>query len=197
MSDSTQKEYTTPEPPHRFRFTLRTMFIVMAMAVVSLWLFIGYRGMLGLFFAVTVLCAGWCVLRGNKHGTAGWLAVFAVAWLVLQFFGPYTSLRNRVVWVVGTKRLQQWAVEVLDNPPPANEYGVILVDLDSLPEDIRSVAGDHNFVFETDDGKGHYISLAHGHRPYQWSIAIGRPGFIPPNPGLYKRLADGVWGYRD
>ena len=28
----------------------------------------------------------------------------------LQFIAPYTSLRNRVVWAVGTERLQQWAV---------------------------------------------------------------------------------------
>lgn len=128
MTKPTYKDVpATTTPPPRFRFTLRTMFVVMTMVAVAVWLFIRYAGFPGFFFAAVMLFAGWCVLRGNRIGAVGYLAVFAAAWLALQFFGPYTSLRNRVVWTVGTERLQQWAVEVLDNPPPRDENGVVLL----------------------------------------------------------------------
>jgi hypothetical protein len=123
------------------------------------------------------------------------LSVFAAFWLALQFFGPYTSLRNRVVWVVGTERLQQWAVEVLDDPPPADEYGNILLDRDSLPEDIRSVAGHYNAVYLSENGGHDFISFAHGGGFYGWSVKVGRPDFVPSDPSQYDKIADGIWGY--
>ena len=180
----------------RFRFTLRTMFAVVTMVAFAVWLFIRYAGFPGVFFAVVVLGAGWCILRGNKGRAVGYLAVFVAAWLTLQFFGPYTSLRNRVVWVVGTERLQQWAVKTLDNPPPADREGRIQLDRDALPEGIRSVAGNYNVVMPSDDGKPDRISFRHGGGFYHWSIFMGRPGFVPRNPSQYDKIADGVWGYR-
>jgi hypothetical protein len=172
------------------------MFIVMAMVPAALGLLIRYLGCPGLFFATLVLCAGWCYLRGFKAGAVGYLAVFAVFWLALQFIGPYTSLRNRVVWVVGTDRLQQWAVETLDNPPPVDdEYGMILLDRDALPEDIRSIAGHDNTVILGHDKREDRISLGHGGGFYHWGITVGRPGFTPHYPGQYDKIADGIWGY--
>ena len=186
----------TATPP-RFRFTLRTMFAVMTMVAFAVWLFIRYAGFPGVFFAVVVLFAGWCLLRGKRTGAVGYLAVFAAAWLALQFFGPYTSLRNRVVWVVGTERLQQWAVEVLDNPPPADKDGRINLDRDSLPEDIRRFAGDFNVVMLSDDGKPDRISFWHGGGFYHWGLNVGRPAYTPPRPDQHDRIADGIWGYRE
>ena len=180
----------------RLRFTLRTMFAVVMMVAFAVWLFIRYAGFPGVFFAVVVLGVGWCILRGNKGRAIGYLAVFVAAWLTLQFFGPYTSLRNRVVWVVGTERLQQWAVKTLDNPPPADREGRIQLDRDALPEGIRSVAGNYNVVMPSDDGKPDRISFRHGGGFYHWSIFMGRPGFVPRNPSQYDKIADGVWGYR-
>jgi hypothetical protein len=169
MSNST-------ETPPRFRFTLRTMFAVVTVVAAAVWLFIRYAGFPGLFFAVVVLCAGWCIMRGKKAGAVGYLAVFAAAWLALQFMGPYTSLRNRVVWIVGTERLQRWAVELLDNPPPADADGRVMLDRDNLPEDIRTVAGHYNMVILTDDASQDRISFGHGGGFYHWSIIVGRPG---------------------
>jgi hypothetical protein len=196
MNASTEEANAATHPPPRFRFTLRTMFIVTAMVAGAVWLFIRYLACPGLFFVVLVLCAGWCYLRGNRIGALGYSAVFAASWLALQFIGPYTSLRNRVVWVVGTERLQQWAVETLDNPPPANEYGIILLDRDALPEEIRPVAGHYNQVILSGDGKQDYIFFLHGGGFYHWGIIVGRPGYIPSHPpGGCHRIADGIWDY--
>ncbi len=178
----------------RFSFTLRSMFIATAMAAGAVWLLIRYAGFPGMFFAVTVLCAGYCVLRANKARAAGYMVIFAVAWVALQFFGPYTSLRNRVVWLVGTERLQEWAVEVLDDPPAADEYGMILLGQSALPEDIRSVAGHHNEIILADDHD--HISFGHGGGFYHWGLLIGRPGYTPHFPNQYDKIANGIWGYQ-
>ena len=190
-------EITAGDPPTPFRFTLRAMFIAMAMVAAAVWLFIRYAGFPGLFFAVVVMFAGWCMLRGNRAGTVGYLSVFAIAWLALQFFGPYTSLRNRVIWVVGTERLQQWAVEVLDNPPPVDENGMIMLDRETLPEDIRGVAGHDNEVDLSDDGTEDRITLGHGGGFYHWGILVGRPDYTPLYRKRYDKIADGIWGYRE
>lgn len=186
---------STATPP-RFRFTLRTMFIVVTMVAAAVALALRYPDCVGLFFSALVLLGGWCYLRGNKAGAVGHLAILAAFWLALQFMGPYTSLRNRVVWSVGTERLQQWAVGVLDNPPPADKDGRILLDRDGLPEDIRTVAGHYNMVILTDDASQDRISFGHGGGFYHWSIIVGRPGYIPSHPKEYDRIADGIWGYR-
>jgi len=183
-------------PRRRFRFTLRSLFILMSIVATAAWIFMHYRRDIGFDFAVVVLCAGWCILRSNKIGTAIWLTVFAVGWIAMQFFGPYTSLHNRVVWVVGTERLQQWAVEVLDDPPSANQDGLILLERESLPEDVRRVAGYHNEVL-TDNGRTTCVSFEHGNGVWHWWFDIGRPGYVPPNPRKYDKLADGVWEYRE
>ena len=122
------------------------------------------------------------------------MAVFLVFWLALQFIGPYTSLRNRVVWGVGTDRLQQWVVEVLDNPPAANEHGMILLDRNTLPEDIQAIAGHHNEMILADEYD--HISFGHGGGFYHWGILVVSPGYTPHYPDQYDRIADGIWGYQ-
>ena len=191
---------TPTDTPPRFRFTLRSMFIVVTMVAVAVTLFVRYPDCIGVFFALLVLLAGWCYLRGNKGGAIGHLAILAAFWLALQFAGPYTSLRNRVVWIVGTERLQQWAVETLDDPPPADEHGRIILDRDSLPEDIRNVAGyepQYNVVLPSDEGKADCLSFGHGGGFYHWGIIVGRPGFVPVNPSRYDKIADGIWGCQE
>jgi hypothetical protein len=200
MNTSPQQADTTTKRPFRFRFTLRTMFIVITTVTVAVALFVRYPDCVGVFFGLLVLLAGWCYSRGNRSGAVGHLVILGVFWIALQFFGPYTGLRNRVVWVVGTERLQQWAVETLDNPPPADEHGRIILDRDSLPEDIQNVAGylpEYNVVFLSDDGKADRLQFGHGGGFYHWGIVVGRPGFTPVYPKRYDRIADGIWGYRE
>ena len=158
MPDSSVGQNAAAEPWSRFPFTLRTMFAVMMTVAFAVGLFIQYYpGFPSLFFALLVVFAGRCILRGNRSGAVGYLAVFAATWLALQFFGPYTNLRNRVVWGVGTERLQQWAVQVLDNPPPADEDGRIKLERDELPEDIRRVAGHYNVVILSYDASQDHL----------------------------------------
>ena len=183
------------EPPRRFRFTLRTMFVVVTMVAVALALALRHPDGVGLFLAVLVVLGGWSYLRGNKAGAFVYVTILAVSWLALQFFGPYTSLRNRVVWVVGTERLQQWAVETLNKLPPPNRDRKILLDRDTLPEDIQKIAGHYNVVIQ--DGWFDRISFGHGGDLYHWSIEVGRPGYTPRHPNEYDKIADGVWGYYD
>lgn len=185
-----------PEADHppRFRFTLRTLFVVMTMVAAVIGLFIRHFDGIGFFFSVLVVLAGWCSIQGNRFGAVVYVTILAVSWLALQSFGPYTSLRNRVVWVVGTERLQHWAVETLDNPP-LGVRGVILLDRDTLPEDIRKIAGHHNVVLQV--GWDSRISFGHGGDFYHWSIVVGRPGYTPSSPNEYDKIADGVWGYHD
>ena len=196
MADSTLENDSTTKSPRPFRFTMRAMFIALTMAAIAIWLFMEYAGFVGLFFALMVLSAAWCVLRANKAGAAGYLAVFAVAWVALQFFGPYTTFRNRVVWVIGTERLQEWAVEVLNDPPPVDVGGIGILDPDSVPEDIRSVAGRRITVYVSDDGSEDWISLHHGGGFYFWGLYVGRPDYTPHYPRQYDKIADGIWGYQ-
>jgi hypothetical protein len=102
-----------------------------------------------------------------------------------------------VVWIVGTERLQQWAVETLDDPPPADEHGRIMLDRDTLPEDIRSVCGVYNQVILSHDQQEDRIWFSHGGALYHWGIVMGRPGFTPAYPNQYDNIADGIWIYRD
>lgn len=179
----------------RFRFSPR-MVVALSMVAAAVWLFIRYIGPPGILFAITMLLAGWCVVRANKAGVVGYLAVFAVAWLALHFFGPYTSLRNRIVWVVGTERLQRWAVEVLENPPPQDNDGLVLLNRDSLPKDIRSIAGPYISVDISEDGTRDRIVLGHGGGFYHWGILVGPPGYTPLLPDQYDKIADGIWGFQ-
>ena len=110
---------TTPTPsPSRFRYSMRTMFIVTATVGAAMALFIHYGPLPGLIFAAFVVLGSWCYLRGRRRGMAVFAALYVALWVGLQLFGPYTSLRNRIVWVVGTERLREWADEVFANPPP-------------------------------------------------------------------------------
>ena len=187
---------TTPTPStSRFRFTLRTVFVVMAVVGGALAVFNPYAGCLGLFFALLVVAAGWSYLRGNTEGAVICLAVLGGIWLALQLFGTYTSLRNRVIYVVGTERLQQWAVETLDHPPPADPYGRIMLEANDLPEDIRMLAGTYTGVELSDDGKNDYIQFAHGDKETHWGIMVGRPGCNPSFNRSREKIADGIWGY--
>ena len=192
----TMDEPSDKRPQTGFHFTLRSMSIAVTMASAAVWLFLRYFGWPGLFFAIMVLSAAWCILRMNRAGAARYLAVFAVAWVALQFFGPYTTLRNRVVWVIGTERLQEWAVEVLDDPPPVDADGIGILDPDSVPEDIRSVVGSRITVYVSDDGTEDRISLRHGGGFYYWGLYVGRPDYKPHYPNQYDKIADGIWGYQ-
>lgn len=189
-------ETTNVSTNQRYCITPRSLFVALLLAAAAVWLILRYRnnGIIGFFFAAAILSAAWCVLRANRVGAIGWLAVFAVAWVSLQLFGPYTSVRNRVVWVVGTERLQQWAVAVLDDPPPADANGIASLDPNSLPDDIRSVAGRRIEIYIAEDESESWISLRHGGGFLYWRILIGRPAFTPYAPHQYDKIADGIWG---
>ncbi len=188
---------TTPIPsPSRFRFTLRTVFVLMAVVGGVLAVFIPYAGCLGLFFALLVVAAGWSYLRGNTKGAVGCLVVLGVLWLALQLFGPYTSLRNRVIFVVGTERLQQWATETLDHPPPVDLFGRVVLEASDLPDDIRTLAGTNNVIVVSESHSDDYILFGHGGGDYHWGIVVSRPGLNPSRYNGHEKIADGIWGYR-
>ena len=65
----------------------------------AVWLFIRYDGLPGLFFAVTVLCAGWFYLRRNITDAVGYLAVLAAFWLPCNSSGCSYIVRQQVVTV--------------------------------------------------------------------------------------------------
>jgi hypothetical protein len=195
MIEPTEPTTTPIPPPTRFRFTLRTVFIVTATVGAAMALFIHYGPLPGLFFAAFVVLGSWCYLRGKRTGVVSFLVLYVALWVGLQIFGPYTSLRNRIVWVVGTDRLQQWAVDTLGEPSPAKD-GVILLDSNALPEDICTVAGNrYNKVFwlDTED----CVLFGHGYGFYHWGIAVGRPGWKPFAPSFFDEIADGIWGFND
>lgn len=148
------------------------------------------------FFALLVVAAGWSYLRGNTEGAVVCLVVLGVLWLALQLFGPYTSLRNRVIFVVGTERLQQWAIETLDHPPPADPFGRILLEANDLPEDIRTLAGTYTGVTLSEDGRNDFIQFEHGDKENHWGIVVGRPGCNPSRYNGHEKIAEGIWGYR-
>ena len=126
------------------------------------------------------------------------LAVVAVLWLLLQVLGPYSRLRNRAKWLVGTERLQTWAIEAMRNPPPPAADGPDgAIDVDSLPDDIRKLVP-HGFVVIVEahnDIEGH-ILFAIGSGFYHYGLRVGGPTFEPWPDSQYnfEKLADGVWG---
>lgn len=197
MIEPTEPTPTLTPSPSRFRFTLRTVFVVMAVVGGVLAVFIPYAGCLGLFFALLVVAAGWSYLRGNTEGAVVCLVVLGVLWLGLQLFGPYTSLRNRVIFVVGTERLQQWAIETLDHPPPADSIGRIELEVNDLPEDIRTLAGTDNGVLSSEDGSPDCILFNSGSLIYRWGLVMARPGYNPPRDWHCEKIADGIWGFHN
>ena len=183
MSEVSEEANTPTQATSPFRFTLRTVFVVMAMVGGALALFIPYAGCLGLFFALLVVAAGWSYLRGNTKGAVGCLVVLGVFWLALQLFGPYTSLRNRVIFVVGTERLQQWAIETLDHPPPADPSGESCwrrticrkTYAHSLERTMASVVRRRQRTTS---------SVRAWWYEYHWGIVVGRPGCNPSSQWL-------------
>jgi hypothetical protein len=128
------------------------------------------------------------------------IGIVAVGWLALQFVGPYSTLRNRVMFIIGTARLQEWAVSVLDDPArefaPGPEGNI---DPKDLPEDIRPLSK-HGFVVyveaRKDIGLEEHVLFACGGRFYHYGLRVGRPGFkpLPDSQYCFCKLADGVWG---
>lgn len=187
------------QSPTRIQFTLRTLFVVVAMVAGAVGLFLRYYGWPGLILGILLLLGGWSYLRGDRRAAVSRLTKLLVFWLALQFLGPYTSLRNRVVWIVGTERLQQWAVQVLDNPPPPDEYGRRYLEPSDLPDDIRILAGpirwQNRVLMFDDDRDQHCIQFGHGGGFYRWGILVGRPGYAPSPRHRYFKIADGIWGF--
>lgn len=194
MDHATVETETTSQP-----LPWKTVLIGVATVAGAIGLFVRYYGCPGLLLGILMLLGGWSYLRGNRSATVTHLTLLLVFWITLQFFGPYTSLRNRVVWIVGTERLQQWAIEVLDNPPPPDEHGRRELDPQDIPEDIRTLAGpfrQRNVVLMHDDDMNqHCIQFGHGGGFYHWGILVGRPGYTPIPSHRYFRIADGIWGF--
>ena len=199
MDQATVESDTVTQSPDRLQFTRRTLFVAMARVAGAVGLFLRYYGWHGLLLGVLLVFGGWSYLRGDRRAVVKHLTTLIVFWLLLQFFGPYTSLRNRVVWIVGTDRLQQWAIDVLDNPPQPDEHDKRYLDVNALPEDIRILAGpirQQNSVLMFDDDRDqHCIQFGHGGGFYHWGILVGRSGFAPRPRHRYFKIADGIWGF--
>lgn len=124
--------------------------------------------------------------------------LLVVGWVLLQFLGPYTRLRNRVKWRIGADRLQAWAIDVLEHrPPPADVGPPGAIAPDALAADILPLTAEC-FVVIVDgtDAVEEHVLFACGGGFYHYGLQVGRSGFEPaPARQLHKeRLADGVWG---
>lgn len=128
------------------------------------------------------------------------MLILLLGWLALQLFGPYSSVRNRLVYQVGVDRLQQWAVSVLDDPP--EEFQVepppAVLRQEYIPEDIRRL-GCQMIVYEpgqSDSDREEHILIICGSGFYHYGFRVGRPGYEPISDGefAFEKLADGVWG---
>jgi hypothetical protein len=147
-----------------------------------------------LFLAfVTIYCK-------RRHAAGACLIAFACLWMALQFVGPYTSLKNRVRFGVGVDRLQHWAIDTLDNPPPLTEIGPPgAIALKHLPDDIRTLAKGFCVVVPARQREDEHILFACGGGHYHWGLMVGRPGFVPDQERIFRfeKIADGVWGCFD
>jgi hypothetical protein len=150
-------------------------------------------------FAVGIIIS----LQRRKYRCAAGLSLgLALLWTALQILGPYTSLKNRVRWQVGTDRLQSWAIESLENPPPLIEStsDMSIIDPAHLPVDIRQLSTVGNFLIIPANGDiDRHIVVACGGGFCHWGLHIGRPGFKPWPDSQYKfeELSDGVWGFHE
>jgi hypothetical protein len=128
-------------------------------------------------------------------------ALLVVGWVLLQFLGPYTRLKNRMKWQVGTDRLQGWAMDALENrPPPADVGPPGAIARDALPDDIRPLAAEC-FVVIVDQTHAveEHVLFACGGGFYHYGLRVGSPAFRPTPDRQFRmeRLADGVWGLRE
>ncbi len=193
MNETFETTQMQTPSPSRFRYSMRTMFVVTATVGAALALFIHYGPAPGLIFAAFVVLGSWCYLRGKSRGMAAIAALYVAVWVGLQLFGPYTSIRNRIVWVVGTERLREWADEVFASPPPVWQSNTRLLDPGTLPDDIKSIAGNADtFVVLSEDGKKGTIFFLYERWFYRWSIQIDIHGFNHTDPKFFDQIADGI-----
>jgi len=175
----------------RFRFSWRTMFLAMAGTVAVAWLFATNRPMTGLGFSVLI----YAIVRSIHLGKR-WVAIVAsvlclCCWIGLQFFGPYTSLKNRVRWKIGVERLQEWSVSTLDSHDPITRAK----EIEEIPEDIRGVLPSA-YIISDSTNVPKYVWFAVDPKRPTHGFMVGRPGFVPPATKLHtEKLADGVWAY--
>ena len=109
------------------------------------------------------------------------------------------ELRILVTDEIGTSRLQEWAVGILDAPPELDpdDYNNLQP---FLPTDLRSLAGFGSIRYEdmsNDDPEDDHILLACGGGHFHYGLRIGRKHYTPPDDFSYERLADGVWFLHD
>ncbi|MHB8974870.1 MAG: hypothetical protein ACYC3X_31980 [Pirellulaceae bacterium] len=196
MNETMEYTQTHGKATSGFRFSLRTMFVMMAMVAAAMALFIHYGPLPGLIFAAIVVLGSWCYLRGRRRGMVVFVALYAALWVGLQFFGPYTSLRNRIVWVVGTERLREWADEVFHNLPPPDAHGRRQLDRDALPEDIQSIAGNLvNCIDLFHDGTDQIV-FVYKRGFHWWIVEIDGPSFTRSRAtdvdGVFDEITVGV-----
>jgi hypothetical protein len=122
------------------------------------------------------------------------------ACVVPRLTDPYSRLRNGVRDRVGVQRLQEWAVSVLDNPPPVGPGLERWVKPEQMPENIRALLPDGAVVCYQGGrpgvGSGEHVLFACGGGFFHYGLRVGRSGFQPePDSQFhYEELADGVWG---
>ncbi len=129
------------------------------------------------------------------------LAVGAILlWAAFQIIGPYTSLHNRAHFIVGYPRLQQWATDLLDHPPPRLDNRN-RIPREDLPPDIRKLSWDNIYYSKGDRDRGieGQITFYCGGGFYHWGLVVGRPDFVihdyENSDTTYEHLSGGIWGY--
>jgi hypothetical protein len=137
----------------------------------------------------------WVIVR-SIYLDKRWVAISVtilclICWFGLQFFGPYTSLKNRVRWKIGVERLQTWTVSTLDSHQPIEQWEEI-----EIPDDIREVLPT-GYLASDSSGVPKYVMFPVSRASGSYGLMVGRPGFVPVSgKHITEKLGDGVWAYR-
>lgn len=130
------------------------------------------------------------------------IVILGGGWILLQYFGPYSSLKREAIQQVGIERLQNWAISILDHPPekfnPVGPQGRLLPQ--DVPVDIQSLGENGYIIYEPAhpmSGGQEHILFACGGGFYHYGIRVGRPSFVLSEDSQYQtqKLGEGVWGF--
>lgn len=192
MTESQAIDDTSTPATGRLQFSLQTMFLLMAAPVAVVWLFASHGLVVGMIFSLFI----YVIVRSiylDRRAVAIVATILCLScWIGLQFFGPYTSFRNRVRWKIGVERLQEWTISTLDTHRPITSYEAI----EEIPEDIRGVLPTACLVSDSSN-MPKYVRFSVDPNRDTHGLMVGRPGFVPPATKYHtEKLADGVWAYR-
>jgi hypothetical protein len=192
---------TPTHSPSQWRFELRTIFILIAVTGWAIALFVHYGQVIGLILATVVVLGAMYYLAGDRAAAIVCIVILVPLWLSLHWLGPdssmrqYRKLRSHIVRTVGTDRLQQWAVELLDSLPRDDSTREFHLNRAAIPTDIRSIAGNTcNLAVLTVDKDLDHVEFCYEYGEYCWSVVIKRPSCPQSDSLCFDKISEGVEG---